>query len=133
MAALDLSALGKGLEAIEREPRNSLYRDAVIQRFEFTYGLSVKLLARFLEQVAIEPMESDLTFPALVRSASELGILCSGWDQWYVVRNARNLTSDTDDEVKAKFVLEKTPVFLEEARFLHAELERRNANDGSSY
>jgi len=136
MATLDFTALGKaidrlgeGLEAIQREPENTLYRDAVIQRFEFTYGLSVKLLARYLEQASVEPLEADLTFPTLIRSASELGILRSGWDRWYIFRNARNLTSHTYDEAKAKSVLDKIPDFLDEARFLYRELERRNSND----
>jgi hypothetical protein len=46
MAAIDLISARQGnraserrLKALRREPENSLYRDALIQRFEFTYGL----------------------------------------------------------------------------------------------
>jgi hypothetical protein len=53
MAIINYSPLGKavqrlkeGLEALAREPENSLYRDAVIQRFEFTYGLCASMLER---------------------------------------------------------------------------------------
>ena len=53
MAGIDYSHLGKaverlkeGLEALRREPENTLYRDAVIQRFEFTYGLCASMLER---------------------------------------------------------------------------------------
>jgi nucleotidyltransferase substrate binding protein (TIGR01987 family) len=100
MAGIDYSPLGKavqrlkeGLEALGREPENTLYRDAVIQRFEFTYGLCASMLKRHLEQTAAVVPEREITFPALIRTASENGLLRSGWDVWFDIRKARNLTS----------------------------------------
>lgn len=53
---LDLSSLDKvlqdlteALQAIAAKPRNSLYRDACIQRFKFCYALFHKMLKRYLE------------------------------------------------------------------------------------
>ena len=84
MATIDYSALGKavqrlkeGLEALTREPENSLYRDAVIQRFEFTYGLCASMMKRHLAQTAAVEPEREITFPALIRTASENGLLRS--------------------------------------------------------
>ncbi|MGH9605018.1 MAG: hypothetical protein ACRD3N_04900 [Terracidiphilus sp.] len=51
IAEVGYSALGKGLvslkeglEVLGREPENTLYRDAVIQRFESSYGLCTSML-----------------------------------------------------------------------------------------
>jgi hypothetical protein len=85
MAGIDYSPLGKaigrlneGLEALQREPDNSLYRDAVIQRFEFTYGLCASMMKRRLAQTAAVEPDREMTFPALIRTASENGLLRSG-------------------------------------------------------
>lgn len=138
MAIIDYSPLGKaiqrlreGLDALGREPENSLYRDALIQRFEFTYGLCGSLLARYVARTAVVPPETEMTFAALIRTASSIGLLRSGWDTWYAFREARNLTSHTYDEEKARLVIEKIPSFAEEAEFLYAQLERRSVEDGN--
>ncbi len=59
---LELSSLAKAqarlaeaLQALAAEPDNTLYRDATIQRFEFTYELAHKLLRRYLEMTAANP------------------------------------------------------------------------------
>ena len=131
MGRIDYSALGKavarlqeGLEALQREPENTLYRDAVIQRFEFTYGLCAAMLKRYLERASEVAPEKEMSFPALIRTASEKGLLRSGWDVWYKFREARNLTSHVYNEDIARDVIEKVPLFAEEAKFLYSELER---------
>jgi nucleotidyltransferase substrate binding protein (TIGR01987 family) len=132
MKAMDYSSLGKalgrlqeGLQALQREPENTLYRDAVIQRFEFTFGLCAKLLARHLEQMAAEPLDKEMSFPTLIRTASENGLLRSGWDTWFEFRKARNLTSHVYNEDVAKQVVERIPAFAEEAEYLYRSLQTR--------
>lgn len=129
---MDYAPLGKaiqrlreGLRALEQEPGNELYRDAVIQRFEFTYGLCASYMARFLARASAVPMESKMSFPTLIRTAAEAGLLRSGWEHWYAFREARNLTSHTYDEDKARVVLAQIPEFTEEAEYLLAQLVRR--------
>ena len=76
---LDLSSLRKALKsldhAIERSkknPRDEEIRDAVIQRFEYTYELSWKMLKRQLESEHPAPVEVDaLSFRDLLREAAE--------------------------------------------------------------
>jgi nucleotidyltransferase substrate binding protein (TIGR01987 family) len=138
MAAIDYSPLGKaigrlkeGLEALQREPENSLYRDAVIQRFEFTYGLCASMLERFLMHAASVQPDKKMTFPTLIRTASEMGLLRSGWDVWHRFREARNLTSHVYNEDIARQVVDKIPSFAEEAGFLFTELERTAESGGS--
>jgi nucleotidyltransferase substrate binding protein (TIGR01987 family) len=137
MAALDYSPLRKalqrlkeGLAALEAEPENTLYRDAVIQRFEFTYGLCASMLERFLMHASSVEPDKKMTFPTLIRTASDMGLLRSGWDVWYRFREARNLTSHVYNEEIARKVVDKIPSFAEEADFLLTELERTAAVDG---
>ena len=134
MGTIDYSPLGKavarlkeGLEALRREPENTLYRDGVIQRFEFTYGLCASMLERYLMHAAPIQPDRKMTFPALIRTASDLGLLHSGWDVWHGFREARNLTSHVYKEEIARQVVEKIPAFAEEAEFLYAELEKTSA------
>jgi nucleotidyltransferase substrate binding protein (TIGR01987 family) len=133
MAALDLSALGTaiaqlrtGLATLESAPDNLLYRDGVIQRFEFTYGLCHRMLLRFLEATSAAPEEVDqMSFATLVRTGNERGLLRSDWDWWKAVREARNITSHTYDQATAEQVMRAIPDFLLEAEFLYEQLQQR--------
>ena len=100
-------------------PSDDIPRDASIQRFEFTYELSHKMLKRFLEATSPTPGEIDkLSFQDLIRTGSERGILLNGWPRWRDYRHARSITSHTYDEQKAHEVFAIIPAFLDEARHL---------------
>jgi nucleotidyltransferase substrate binding protein (TIGR01987 family) len=130
---LDLSSLDKvlrllseALQAYALDASNSLYRDASIQRFEFSYELSHKMLKRYLELAAPNPVAIDeLAFPDLIRTASEQGLLRNGWDKWKDYRKARSITSHTYDESTAIEVMQIVPDFLLEGQALLAELKKR--------
>lgn len=132
---LDLSSLEKAVgsldEAVVEYQKNTLnrfVRDASIQRFEYTYELCHKMLKRYLEISEPNAEEIDqMSFPALIRTASERGIVLHGWDQWRIYRDARNITSHTYNEDKAVKVCEAIPDFLLEARTLLTELQKRVA------
>lgn len=101
-------------------------RDAVIQRFEYTYELSHKLLKRHLEATSANPDEIDtLTFQDLIRLGSERQLLRSGWEKWSLYRKLRGTTSHTYDEAKAQEALKKIPEFYEEAHFLLQQLQEQ--------
>ena len=101
-------------------------RDAVIQRFEYTYELSHKLLKRHLEATSANPDEIDtLTFQDLIRLGSERQLLRSGWEKWSLYRKLRGTTSHTYDEAKAQEALKKIPEFYEEAHFLLQQLQKQ--------
>ncbi|MCX8049353.1 MAG: nucleotidyltransferase substrate binding protein [Methylohalobius sp.] len=68
----------------------------LIQRFEFTYEMAYKTLKRYLEWASPAPEEIDrLTFPDLIRTASEQDLLKGDWPQWRTYREMRNKTSRT--------------------------------------
>ena len=121
-----LKRLDEALQANAAEPQNSLYRDACIQRFEFCYELSHKMLKRYLELASPNPAEIDeLAFPDLIRTGSEQELLRNGWDIWKNYRQARSITSHTYDESKAIAVMQIIPDFLLEGQALHKELSQR--------
>lgn len=121
-----LLRLEEALQAYAGEPGNTLYRDATIQRFEFTYEVAHKMLKRYLEMTAANPAAIDeMAFADLIRTGSEQGLLRSGWDKWKDYRKARGTTSHTYDEAKAKEVAAIIPDFLLEAQSLFSELGKR--------
>lgn len=122
-----LQRFSEALQAYNSAPQNTLYRDACIQRFEFSYELSHKMLKRYLEMTSANPTEIDeLAFPNLIRSGNEQGLLLHDWEQWKNYRKARSITSHTYDETKAMEVIALLPDFLLEAQALLQELKKRN-------
>lgn len=98
-------------------------RSAVIQSFEFSYELSVRLLRRVL----IERSESadrvvDLSFNDLLRAAADAGLLADAprWREW---REMRNATSHAYDEARAQAVAQRAAAFAEDAVTLLGALE----------
>ena len=121
-----ISRFGEALDALTRQPDQPLFRDAVIKRFEFTYELSHKMLRRFLALAAADPEEiRQMSFPNLIRTGNEQGLLLGNWETWSNWRKARGTTSHAYDEEKAQQVVGEIPKFLEEARYLLERLKHR--------
>lgn len=137
MTILDFQSLEKavaqldaGLREALATPGSELLRDGVIQRFEYTYELSWKMLRRYLEATLPNPEEVDgMSFQALIRTGSEQGLLRSGWDNWLRYRKARGTTSHVYDGEKAREVFSVVPEFLEEARHLLDRLNEKMPRD----
>jgi len=133
MALLELSSWKRALASLERAlvrseaaPDDEELRDAVIQRFEYSYELSWKMLKRHLEQVLPNPGLADQwSFKELMREAAERGLVGS-IDPWLQYRYQRNLTAHAYDEEKARAVFEGARGLLSDARALLSEVERRN-------
>lgn len=119
-----VARLGEGLVRYQADISDAQIRDGLIQRFEFTYDLAHKLLRRALEEASANPEEIDrMSFPTLIRTAHEQGLLAGDWTAWRTWREMRNITSHTYDEAKALQVAEGIPAFLDEARTLLGRLE----------
>ena len=133
MDRLDVAPFEKAIASLEaaltrqaREPDDDLLRDGCIQRFEFTYELSHKMLKRFLVATSPNPAEyENMLFPDVIRTGSEGGLLLGDWPRWKGYREARSLTSHTYDEAKARKVFSLIPGFLDEARTLRDRLRER--------
>ena len=95
-----LIAAVKTLEEALAEPYTVFMRDAIIQRFEYTYELAWKLIKRALEIEDADAEEDMLTKKDLFRKAAEAGLITDP-EVWFEYHKARNLTSHAYDEVKA--------------------------------
>jgi len=68
--------LREGLARYEREPKDEQICDGLIQRFEFTYELTHKMLRRYLRESAPSPEEIErMPFADLVRTGNAQGLL----------------------------------------------------------
>ena len=120
--------LREGLARYERERSDEQIRDGLIQRFEFTYELSHKMIRRYLKEATASPDEIDrLAFADLIRTANAQGLLRGDWPVWRRFREMRTRTSHAYDAGVASEVAAAIPEFLEEAEHLYAELQRRLA------
>lgn len=130
---INLAPLEKAIEALagalhfwqaesDDTGRKPHLRAGVIQSFEFTYELSVRLLRRVLiERASSSAAVEDLSFNDLLRAGADAGLLPEplGWRRW---RDLRNRTSHSYDETQAQEIAEQAQTFLVEARKLHHQL-----------
>lgn len=132
-STLNLSSLEKAHASLQTamnvvptdEVQEILKRDAAIQRFEYTYELSHKMLKRFLESTNPSPATIDqMDFRDLLRLGAEVGVI-DDVETWFVFRDKRNITSHAYDEAKAKEVFESIPAFLEASSRLITAIKSR--------
>lgn len=130
---LDLSSLRSALASLDRgcarsrlAPDDEELRDAVIQRFEYTYELCWKMLKRRLEMDAAVPSDIDrLSFPDLMRAGAEHRMI-DDVERWLVYRHQRNTTSHVYDSDLAWDVYRSALDFASDARRLLVALEARD-------
>lgn len=121
-----VARLREGLDRHLREPHDEQLRDGLIQRFEFTYELSHRMLRRYLRLIAPSPGEYDpMPFQDLIRSGNEQGLLRGDWPAWRRYRDMRARTSHTYAAAIAEQVAAGIPDFLAEATSLCDQLRQR--------
>ncbi|MBP3847499.1 nucleotidyltransferase substrate binding protein [bacterium] len=132
METLDLTSFENAINSLnsivvrfEREKDIDL-RDAVIQRFEYTYSMSLKMIKRFLKQNDISEDEiNGMTFNEIIRRANQFNLLLTNLETWDEYRKRRNMTSHTYDEETAQKVMIIIPAFKDEAEFLLNKLKEK--------
>lgn len=121
-----IERLNEGWIRYQQDISDTQVRDGLIQRFEFTYEISHKMLKRHLEATSASPAEfDDMSFQELIRSGNEHGLLLGAWPDWKSYRNMRSKTSHTYDEDIALQVVAGILPFLAEARHLLDQLKAR--------
>lgn len=130
---LDISPFENALSSLERAisrakgaPDDEELRDAVIQRFEYSYELSWKMIRR--EIIRTSPSKSEIeaiSAKDLFRLAAQKGLIESP-EPWFEFREKRNMTSHVYDSGKAQEVYASADSFLKHAQFLLAKLKERN-------
>lgn len=124
-----LAALDRGLARWSATPQDEELRDACIQRFEFTFELSWKMLKRRLSLDLPNAAEVDaMTWRALIRAGAVQGLI-DDVDSWLLYREKRNITSHAYDEKKAAEVGAVLPRFARDAQALLQRLEARGMSN----
>ena len=107
---------------ISGNPDDEQVRDGLIQRFEFIYELSHKMLRRrYLTQIAASP--DDITAMPFADLGNAQRLLRGDWPVWCRFREMRSRTSHTYDVRIASEVVTALPEFLAEAEYLLTQLQ----------
>ena len=114
----------KGIIKAEAFPDDDLMRDGAIQRFEYTMELSWKLIQRYLKDVVMISPSAIETKHDLFREAAKLNLIFDV-EKWIAYYKARNSTSHDYDEEKAKAMFQTAAHFLEDAKKLVREFEKK--------
>ncbi len=122
--ALNLAPLAKAVDSLRdalAQPKNPYTRDATIQRFEYTFELSWKMLRRYM---AMEAGVDAFNLKELFRQAGRQGIIANV-ESWFAYLKGRNLTSHTYNEKTAEETYNLAAAFLDDAQALLDGLRRR--------
>lgn len=99
-----LAQLAEAVQIYTADPGDALYRDGLIQRFEFTVELAWKSLKEYLEdQGAILGIASPR---GVLKEAYAAGVITDA-DTWNRIIEARNITSHVYDEKTAQTVADQ--------------------------
>lgn len=125
-----LASLFEVIRIYNTDTSDLITRDSMIQRFEYTYSISLKMIKRYLASGAFvfENIES-MTFNEMIRLANKMGLLRSNLEKWDNYRQKRNLTSHTYDEKIARDVVSIIEDFALEAKFLLEKLKATQCSD----
>ncbi len=121
-----LASLFEVIKIYNCDKTDLITRDSMIQRFEYTYSISLKMIKRYLSSGAFVFENIDgMTFNEMIRHANKMGILRSNLEKWDNFRQKRNLTSNTYDEKIAQDVVSIIEDFALEAKFLLDKLKEK--------
>lgn len=93
-----VNRLLEAAEELKKDETNSVVRDGMIQRFEFTYELSWKTTKEYLEHIGI----AGKTSPRSVIKEAYAQNLIEDEKSWLIMINDRNLTSHVYSERMAQ-------------------------------
>ncbi len=139
--SLDVTSLAKAInqlenaldayyELIQEKPKYKIYmRGAVIQAFEFTYEMTLRMIKRHLGMTLFNPAEvASMNFKDIVREAYKKNLIRSDVYYWDQYRKNRGITSHTYNEEKAQCVFEAASDFLLEAQYTLSSLQNAQAD-----
>ena len=118
-----LARLKEGSARYKSDVSDIQIRDGLIQRYEFTYEISHKMLKRHLEMTSANPEAFDaLPFADLIRTGNEQSLLKSDWTAWKVFREMRALANNALEDQAALEIVKVIPIFIEEIQFFIRQL-----------
>ena len=132
---LELTSLRKAIDSLSESMdwynKNSdgvpadILRDSVIQRFEYTYELSWKMIKRWLEINLGSTYVDGISRKELFRYAAEHHLIQYPI-KWFLYHEARNQTSHVYDETVAEEVFGVIDDFIKDVEYLYQEIVKHN-------
>ena len=96
------------------QPIKNMYADSCIQRFEYTYELSWKIMKKYLK-LFFNKTEQELTIKNIFRYTQGYGLI-QDWTKWVEYNDARNNTLHEYNLNKTQFVLMILQAFLKDVK-----------------
>jgi len=133
---LDLTTLQSALQTLKEAivlydqqehnvPLKDALRDSVIQRFEYTYELSWKLIQRWIE-LNVNPESAEAwSRKDLYRIAAQK-FLIKDPNIWFQYHQARNVAAHTYNQTNAQIAFEAARKCVEDIEYLLAQLSKHN-------
>ena len=115
----------KSLEEVLAMPIDDIIRDSTIQRFEYSFELSWKMLKRFLKEAFDNKDIEQDTFIEIIKKSAKHGLI-NNQEIWLEFRETRNYTSHAYSENNAKQAYFVAQRFLSEAQSLVTKLQEIN-------
>ncbi|MFH1727300.1 MAG: nucleotidyltransferase substrate binding protein [Pseudomonadota bacterium] len=112
------------IDSLTKEQLDSV-KAGVIQNFEFTYELCWKFMKRWLDVNYGKTYVEGVARRELFRRAAE-NLLIEDVDKWMDYHEARNKTSHIYNQNVAQEVLTVANVFINDARLLLENIEKKN-------
>ncbi|MFA9397636.1 MAG: nucleotidyltransferase substrate binding protein [Clostridiaceae bacterium] len=116
-----LNALSRLQEALKKDISDDIIIDGIIQRFEFTFEQSWKVMKLYLEDQGV--LDEALAPRSTIRAAFKYKIISNG-DIWIEMMLDRNRTAHMYDETIAKDIVERVRnIYISEFNNLKKYLE----------
>ena len=129
---LDLSVLKNSLATLKEcyndlvaqpdEKIRTYIKDSCIQRFEYTYESSKKIMNKFLKK-EYDKTESELSINNIFREMYGLNLI-NNFENWIDYRQKRNLTSHEYNIELTYPIIDIIPKFIDDAEILVNNLEK---------
>jgi len=111
----------------EDEKIKNYIKDSCVQRFEYTYETSKKLMNKFLKK-EYDKTEKDLTINNIFREMFALGLIES-FENWAEYREKRNITSHEYNIELTYPIIDIIPKFTADVDFLIKNFEKVLTDD----
>lgn len=109
-----------GLSEKNEELFDLIIRDATIQRFEYVFEFTIKVIRVYIKNNYSKASSYDeFSFKDNIRVALQLHITTASLEDWICFRDARNKTSHTYSEAIAQEVYQSAKKFVNIAREAH--------------
>ncbi|MDC9727560.1 MAG: HI0074 family nucleotidyltransferase substrate-binding subunit [Candidatus Thioglobus sp.] len=117
-----IKSLKKALDEYAKDTSNEFVRDSCIQRFEYCYDSSKKMLSRHLKNIGEDDIDG-MPLADIIRLGAKKELLLHSWDKWVIYKDSRNATSHGYNESVAIEIVQQTPIFLAELEGFYEKLE----------